>query len=134
MSEFNQFLISAYPMSFIQYLLAVIGVILGIQFLFVLLTFIIGTIFKNSYLVFVLFAIVFGSLVLLPELSLSSGQLFIYSAFTPVYLLLNLDFSFMIAGIANSFQYYEILTFSIGGAGLTVLSRLGYRIFKASDL
>ncbi len=133
-SEGLFFIISAWNMTFLQYLLAVIMVIWISQLLFVLLVFCLSKFIRSGYLVTITFAIIFGfALVASGFLPMSSNVRF-YADFNPFSMITYSQALFLLTGTSNLSKYYEIATIGVWSVLLIISALFCYRRFNKSDL
>ncbi|AKL96587.1 ABC-2 family transporter protein [Clostridium aceticum] len=126
--------ISWWNMSFMQYLISSIILIYLCSILFTAITFILSIFIKSSYIVFFVFGILFGLILLLPDMMPRSNNLIFVPGFTPFYLALNPVTWFMGRNPFSMFQYYEIIVVGTWALLLFIIGNLTARKFKKEDI
>ena len=131
----SRFVITAYSLTFLQYLFAVIGMIYMGQLLFVWLTFILSKLIRRGYLSTILFFIL---LVLGRTGSMffpSHSNLVFYAGFNPFFMLFrDLSGSFLLGAISESYRHFELMTISVWAIIFSLGVVLSYHQFKRRDL
>lgn len=126
--------LSWWNMSFLQYLLWSVGLIYICALLFTGITFLIASFVKNSYIVFFLFVIIFGIILLLPEMASRDSNIIFATVFTPFSLILNPHVWFMKSGAFTTFKYYELITVTTWFVLVLVFASLRIRKFNKQDI
>ena len=137
MSDSWRLIISAYPLTFFQYLLAVIAMIYIGQVLFTLLTFTLSKLIRNGYLTTVLFFVLFALGMVVPRVDLfaNHSMLPFYLGFNPFFLLFrDLRGSFLIGLISESYQHFELVTLCVWMVIFLLGTTWCYHQFKKIDL
>ncbi|GGN91870.1 ABC transporter permease [Saccharibacillus kuerlensis] len=121
------------PLTVRTYLLSALVLIAVVQLIFAALSFVLSGFLKNSYYVFAGFALCYGLFVMLPSIVPRDASFWIYSMFTPFYLILNPHGLFMGAGTLL-YEGKEWITLSVwsGMIGFAVL--LGLKRFGRQNL
>ncbi|NLY45066.1 MAG: hypothetical protein GX053_03630 [Tissierella sp.] len=127
-------LISWWDMSFIQYLICSIVLTYICGILFTMITFILSIFTKNSYISFFAFGILFGLILLIPDIMPRSNNLIFLSGFTPFHLVLNPQIWFTGRGIFTIFKYYEITIVGVWGLLLFIGGKLSAKRFIKEDI
>jgi len=127
--------IPSYSLTFLQYLLAVVGMIYVGQLLFALLIFALSKLIRSSYLTILAFFILFIiGLSIYSWFPLHSNFVF-YSGFNPFYLLFRyLGNAFMRGPISESHRHLELITIGIWTVILLISAKWSYSRFKVSNL
>jgi hypothetical protein len=105
--------ISWWKLTFIEYLLLGLGLVLILQLLFTLITFVLSIWVRNSYFVFIIFAVAFGLGLLLPGKMPMDSNLSLYTVFNPASLVLGVKKWWMESGAFTTFKYFEVITVSL---------------------
>lgn len=127
-------MISWWDISFIQYLISSIVLIYICGILFIMITFVLSIFTKNSYISFFAFGILFGLILLIPDLMPRSNNLIFLSGFTPFHLVLNPQIWFTGRGIFTIFKYYEITIVGVWGLLLLMVGKISAKRFFKEDI
>lgn len=119
-----------YNLTFIRYLMLLLGVTFILSVMFACLAFIISCLLKNSYKTFFAFFIVFGAVFMLPTFINKSSPAMIWSNYNLFMMVLNPQAWFMEAGAFMTSKYYEITTILTNGIILVLLTILAINRFK----
>ena len=134
LSEPNRFFVLDYSLTFLQYLVAAIGLIFITQLLFVLMIFVLSIIIKNNYITLITFIIIFGFGLQLSNLFPTSSNFLFYAGFTPFWMIFDPHTFFMIGGLSDAFKHFELFTVIIWGLILLALGSYSFKKFKKIDL
>lgn len=126
--------ISWWELSFIQYLISSIILTYICGILFTIVTFILSIFMKNSYISFFAFGILFGLILLIPDIMPRSNNLIFLSGFTPFHLVLNPQIWFTGTGTFTIFKYYEIIIVGAWGLLLFIAGKLSAKRFIKEDI
>ncbi len=129
----NEWFMSWWNLSFVEYLAAVVVLSLLLIILFTFMTAIITRWVRNSYLVFFIFLCLFGVIFANQAIFPSSSILFLFGYFTPVNLVLN-SFSWFMQRALTLTAYFEVITVTVWFVVLLLGVMYSLRSFRKSDL
>ncbi|MCR1899150.1 ABC transporter permease subunit [Irregularibacter muris] len=127
-------LISWWNMSFLQYLISSIILTYICGILFTGITFILSIFTKSSYISFFAFGILFGLILLMPNIMPKDNNLIFVLGFTPFNLVLNPHIWFTGTDPFSIFKHYETITVGVWSLFLFITARLSARKFKREDI
>lgn len=132
--EYNIPYITWWDLSFWQFLMLVIAVLLVCFVLFSVITFFIATVVKNSYFTFFIFAILFALGFLLPSFMPTSSLLFLVSLFNLPIVVMNPHMLFTGNSGLTMLQYHELITVGAWSFIALILYWLAMKYMKKVDI